>query len=187
METGRQALLKMIEERERGFLLENSRVVMKSSVENIDAGDYRIEKLSEGQSVELPRWVGEELVRLNLAEMTEEPFETELFRALSREKMMGLLQLSALPQDFYLRMRRRLSFLTQALSEGKVKREVADKLRAGSYDLIGMRLSKLLSLSSSSTQGSSLTDRLTPEEDAFFSVSQSLSKEWRAALLGSAT
>ena len=187
MEAGRQDLLKMIEERERGFLLENNRIVMKSSVENIEVGDYRIEKLGEGQSVDLPRWVAEELVSLNLAEMTEEPFEAELFRALSKEKMMGMLQLSGLPQDFYFRMRRRLSFLTQALSEGKVKREEVDRLRAGSYDLIGMRLSKLLSLSSSSSQGSSLTDKLTPEEDAFFSVSQSLSKEWRAALLGSAT
>jgi hypothetical protein len=177
----------MIEERERGFLLENSRVVMKSSVENIEVGDYRIEKLAEGQSVDLPRWVAEELVSLNLAEMTEEPFEAELFRALSREKMMGMLQLSTLPQDFYLRMKRRLSFLAQAVSEGRAKREEVDRLRTGSYDLIGMRLSKLLSLSSSSSQGTSLTDRLTPEEDAFFSVSQSLSKEWRAALLGSAT
>ena len=177
----------MIEEKERGFLLENSRVVMKSSVENIEVGDYRIEKLAEGQSVDLPRWVAEELVSLNLAEMTEEPFEAELFRALSREKMMGMLQLSTLPQDFYLRMKRRLSFLAQAVSEGRAKREEVDRLRTGSYDLIGMRLSKLLSLSSSSSQGTSLTDRLTPEEDAFFSVSQSLSKEWRAALLGSAT
>ena len=75
MEAGRQGLLKMIEERERGFLLENSRVIMKSSVENIEVGDYRIEKLAEGQSVELPRWVGEELVSLNLAVLNEEPFE----------------------------------------------------------------------------------------------------------------
>jgi hypothetical protein len=177
----------MIEERERGFLLENSRVIMKSLVENIEVGDYRIEKLAEGQSVDLPRWVAEELVSLNLAEMTEEPFEAELFRALSKEKMMGTLQLSNLPQDFYFRMRRRLSFLTQAVSEGKAKREEVDRVRAGSYDLIGMRLSKLLSLSSSSSQSSAMAERLTPEEDAFFSVSQSLSKEWRAALLGSAT
>jgi hypothetical protein len=49
---------------------------------------------------------------------------------------------------------------------------------------VGIRLSKLLSLSSSSAPGSALADKLTPEENSFFAISQSLSKEWRAGILG---
>lgn len=157
---------------------------MKASVENLDAGEYRIDSLAEGQSVELPRWVADELIELKLAESQEERFEDELSRALSREKMMGPLQLSTLPPDFYMRMRRKLASLTSGL--GNTKKEDFDKMKIACYDLIGMRLSKLLSLSSSSSQGSSLTDKLAPEEEAFFSVSQALSAEWRAALLGGA-
>ncbi|MDA4124300.1 MAG: hypothetical protein OK438_02430 [Thaumarchaeota archaeon] len=161
-----------------------AKVVMRSSLDNIDVGDFRIDGLKQGETVELPRWVAEELSSLSLAELAEEPFETEIFRAIGKEKMMGPLQLSALPQDFYLRMKRRLSLLGRAATDGKAKKEDLDRLKAGSYDLIGMRLSKLLSLSSSSTSVTSLADKLTPEESAFFTASQSVSKEWRAALLG---
>ncbi|MGP8125991.1 MAG: hypothetical protein ACLQEQ_09070 [Nitrososphaerales archaeon] len=186
MIAGPEGIRELFERKEREFMLAKSKVKMRSSVENLDAGDYRIGGLAEGQSVELPRWIAEELVDLKLAETQEERFEDEMSRALSKEKMMGPLQLSILPPDFYMRMRRRLVTLGGGGS-GEVKKEDFEKIRNACYDIIGMRLSKLLSLSSSSSQGSSLTDRLAPEEEAFFSVSQSLSKDWRAALLGGAT
>ena len=177
----------LMAQREREFLTGTTRVKMNSSVENLEVGDFTIAKLESGETAELPRWVAEELVASKLADDVEPPFEAEMFRALSKEKMMGPLQLSTLPEDFYPRMKRRLSFLGAALSEGRVKKEDLESFRAGGYDLIGIRLSKLLALSSSASQGSSLAERLTPEEETFFTVSQSLSREWRAALLGSAT
>ena len=162
-------------------------VRMRSSVENLDAGDYKIDSLSEGQSVELPRWVAEELLSLNLVEMSEEPFETEIFRALSKEKMMGPLQLSVLPEDFYLRMRRRVEYLAKASAEGRVSKGDYEKFRGVCYDLVGMRLSKLLSLSSSLTKVSDMGDRLTPEEKSFFTTARTFSEEWKSALLGVGT
>jgi hypothetical protein len=173
-----------LERRERDFMLTKTKIKMRSSVENLDAGDYRIETLAEGQTTELPRWVAEELTSLGLAEMNEEPFETEIFKALSKEKMMGPLQLSILPEDFYIRMRRRISYLEAASKEGKVRREELEKLKAVCYDLVGIRLSKLLSLSSTSTRASDMGDKLTPEEKGFFSKAQSSSIEWKTALLG---
>jgi len=175
----------LFEHKEREFMMAKSKVRMRSSLENLDAGDYRIESLGEGQTVELPRWITEELVALKLAEPLEERFEDEISRALSKEKLMGPLQLSILPPDFYMRMRRRLVSLS-AEAGGEMRKEDLEKLKSACYDIIGMRLSKLLSLSSSSAQGATFSDRLAPEEEAFFSVSQSLSREWRAALLGGA-
>ncbi len=180
----RETMRDLFEQREREFMLAKTRVKMRSSMENTDAGDYRIETLSEGQSTELPRWMAEELVSLNLAEVPEEPFETEIFRALSKEKMMGPLQLSVLPEDFYLRMRRRVDRIGKSAREGKVRKEEYDKLRAVCYDLVGMRLSKLLALSSSLTKASDMGERLTPEEKAFFLQAQSVSNEWKTALMG---
>ena len=174
----------VLEDRERDFLLSKTRVTLKSSLENIDVGDYKLDEMKAGESVELPRWIAEELVRINLAEALEEPFETEIVKALSREKMMGPLQLSPLPGDFYVRMHRRLAYLGVAAKEGRVRREEHERVRASSYDLIGMRLSKLLSLSSTSASAASLGDKLTPEEKAFFSESQASSREWREAMLG---
>ena len=174
----------IISRRERDYLLAKTKVKMRTSLENIELGDYSIASFNEGQVVEVPRWIGEELVALKLAEPQEEQFEGEVYRALSREKMMGPLQLPPLPGEFYMRMRRRLSVLESEVSGGAVKREDLDRLRSSCYDLVGMRLSKLLSLSSSSSPSAALSDKLTPEEAAFFSLSQSLSREWKDALLG---
>ena len=176
----------MLERREREYLLGITRARMRSSVENLDVGDFHIERLSEGETAELPRWVADELVTQGMAEPTETPFENEIFSAISKEKMMGPLQLSTLTQDFYVRMRRRLGSLGSGVAEGRSKKEDLERLRAVCYDLVGIRLSKLLALSSSSTPASSLVDRLTPEEAEFFAISQSLSKEWKAGLLGGA-
>ena len=178
------SLRQMIERREREYLLGTTRARMRSSVENLDVGDFHIEKLSEGDSVELPRWVADELVGQGMAEPAETPFESEIFSALGKEKMMGPLQLSGLPPDFYVKMRRKLGALSAGVAEGKTRREDFDRLRGVCYDLVGIRLSKLLSLSSSSTPASTLAERLTPEEAEFFALSQSLSKEWKAGLLG---
>ncbi|MDG6991152.1 MAG: hypothetical protein JRM99_06995 [Nitrososphaerota archaeon] len=178
------ALRQMLERREREYLLGSARARMKSSIENIAVGDFRIEKLVEGDTVELPRWVLDELAEQGMAEAVETPFESEVFSALSREKMMGPLQLSGLPPDFYVKMRRRLGGMASRAAEGKVRKEDLDRLRGVCYDLVGIRLSKLLSLSSSSAPASTLSDKLTPEENSFFAISQSLSKEWKAGLLG---
>ncbi len=178
------ALRQILERREREYLLGTARTKMRSSVENLDVGDFHIEKLSEGESIDLPRWVADELVAQGMAETTEPAFENEIFNALSKEKMMGPLQLSVLPPDFYVRMRRRLGVLGAGVAEGKARREDLDRMKGVCYDLVGIRLSKLLSLSSSSAPASSLAEKLTPEESSFFTISQSLSKEWRTGLLG---
>jgi GINS complex protein len=178
------ALRQMLERREREYLLGTARARMRSSVENLDVGDFHIERLGEGESVDLPRWVADELVAQGMADASDPPFENEIFNALSKEKMMGPLQLSSLSPDFYVRMRRRLVTLASGVAAGKSKKEDFERMRAVCYDLVGIRLSKLLSLSSSSTPASTLAERLTPEEGSFFAITQSLSKEWKSALLG---
>jgi len=174
----------MLERREREYLLGKAKVTMRSDVENLDIGDFRIDRLAAGEMAELPRWVADELEGLGMVDGAEEPFEIEIYKALSKEKMMGPTQLSSLPPDFYIKMKRRLDRLSAWAAEGRSRREDVEKLRASSYDLIGMRLSKLLSLSSSSTPVSVLADRLTPEEKSYFEMSQTMSKEWKQALLG---
>jgi GINS complex protein len=178
------ALRQMLERREREYLLGTARAKMRSSVENLEVGDLHVEMLSQGETVDLPRWVADELVVQGMADVMEPLFENELFNALSKEKMMGPLQLSGLPPDFYVRMRRRLGTLATGVAEGRSKKEDFERMKAVCYDLVGIRLSKLLSLSSSSTPASTLAERLTPEEASFFALSQSLSKEWKAGLLG---
>jgi len=174
---------RMFEQREREFLIAPVGVTMKSSIEQIEVGDLVLAKAKEGERVELPRWVAEELVESGIAELQEEPFDVEIFKALTREKMLASPQLSPLEASFYVRMRRRLAVIKAGVEKGKYRREDYEKLRMASYDLIGRRLSKLLSISSS-TSVKTITDRITPEEKAFFTVSSSISASWKTALLG---
>ncbi|HUH99907.1 MAG TPA: hypothetical protein VLY65_02590 [Nitrososphaerales archaeon] len=174
---------RMFEQREREFLVSPIRVTMKTSTEQIEVGDLLLAKAKEGERMELPRWVAEELVDLGLAELQEEPFDVEIFKALTREKMLASPQLSPLEPNFYIRMRRRLAVIKAGVEKGKYRREDYEKLRMASYDLIGRRLSKLLSISSSASV-KTITDRITPEEKAFFTMSSSISASWKTALLG---
>ena len=174
---------KIFEQREREFLLAPVRATMKTSTDEIEVGDMLLKKANEGERVELPRWVAEELVELGLAEVQEETFEVEIFKALTREKILASPQLSPLEPNFYIRMRRRLAAVKVGVERGKYRREDYEKLRTTSYDLIGRRLSKLLSMSSSASV-KTIADRITPEEKAFFSMSSSISAAWKSALLG---
>jgi len=176
-------IAKIFEEREREFLLSPVRVTMKTSTEEIEVGDLVLAKAKEGERVEMPRWVAEELVDLELAETQEESFEVEIFKALTREKILASLQLSPLEPTFYIRMRRRLAAVRAGMERGKYRREDYEKLKMTSYDLIGRRLSKLLSMSSSANV-STIADRITPEEKEFFSMCSSMSAGWKKALLG---
>jgi len=174
---------KIFEQREREFLLAPVRVTMKTSTDEIEVGDLLLKKSNEGERLELPRWVAEELMELGLGELQEEAFEVEIFKALTREKILASPQLSPLEPNFYIRMRRRLAAVKVGAERGKYRREDYDKLRTTSYDLIGRRLSKLLSMSSSASV-KTIADRITPEEKAFFTMSSSISAAWKSALLG---
>jgi hypothetical protein len=183
LDTAGKAITELFERREREFLLSPVRVIVRSSVEQLEVGDMTIDRMKEGETVELPRWVAEELAELSLAEVQEEAFEVEIFKALTREKMLGAQQLSALQPNFYLKMRRRLAAVKSGAETGKYRREDYDKLKTTSYDLIGRRLSKLLSVSSSASL-QTIGDKITPEEKEFFASSRSQSEEWKRSLLG---
>jgi hypothetical protein len=177
------SVAKIFEQREREFLLSPVRVTMKSATEQMEVGDMIVSKTKEGERVEVPRWVAEELVGLDLAELQEEPFDVEIFKALTREKILAPPMVSPLEPNFYIRMRRRLAAVRAGVEKGRYRREDYEKLRTASYDLIGRRLSKLLSMSSSASV-STIAERITPEEKVFFSLSASLSTSWKRALLG---
>lgn len=179
-----ETIKELFDQRERDFMLSPVRVTMNAQLEKIEVGDFRMNSAAQGQTLQLPRWVAEELAELRLCDLEEEPFEVEMLKSLTREKMLGSPQLSSLQPDFYLRMRRRLKLVREGVEAGKYGREEYDRLKANCYDLIGRRLSKLLSLSSSASTLETISDRLTQEERSFLTSTQSLSKEWRRALLG---
>jgi hypothetical protein len=183
VDTTGKVISELFAQREREFLLSPVRILLKSPLEEMEIGEITLGRLKQGEAAEVPRWIAEELVVINVAEIQEEPFESEIFKALTREKMLGASQLSPLQTNFYIRMRRRLLELKAGSETGKYRREDSERLKATCYDLIGRRLSKLLSISSSASL-QTIGDKITPEEKVFFISSRSFSEEWKNALLG---
>lgn len=174
----------ILKQAEIEFLLTNIRVSVKKAIDKIEAGSLVLSDLKQDQTIEIPRWAAEELEKEGVVEVVEEPFEVEVFKALSKEKLLGSLQLSKLPYNFYMRMRRYLILMSDKLRENKIRNEDYQKLKVSCYDLVSIRIGKLLSLANSSINPTELSEKVTAEELIFFKSIQELAGKWKKTMLG---
>ena len=98
-----QPVLQSIRDREFSYLLSSTRLRVKQKIPKIDIGSIHLESMNEGDAVDLPRWIAEVLINMDVCESQEESFASEVFKAVTREKIAGPDQLSTLRPDFYLR------------------------------------------------------------------------------------
>lgn len=166
--------LQSIRDREFAYLLSSTRLKVKQKTSRIDVGSVHLDPMNEGDVVDLPRWVAEVLLKLDICESQEESFASEVFKAVTREKIAGPEQLSPLRQDFYLKIRRHLSLNSKLGSSSE-----ADKTRTLIYDLIALRLRKILSVASSLSPPIDIREKLTPEEYQIFDSVYVMLRSWR--------
>ncbi len=171
------SVLEIIRDREFAYLLASTRLKVKQKIPKIDIGSIHLEPLNEGDAVDLPRWVAEVLIRLDICESQEESFASEVFKAVTREKIAGVDQLSTLRPDFYLKIRRNLAF-ANATKPSTVPE--VEKTRILIYDLIALRLRKILAIAASLSPPTDIRDKLTPEEYQIFDSVYSLLQSWRS-------
>ena len=173
-----QPVVQSIRDREFSYLLSNTRLRVKQKIPKVDIGSIHLEPMNEGEAVDLPRWIGEILIDMDLCESQEESFASEVFKAVTREKIAGPDQLSTLRQDFYLRIRRHLAFATDARKLASNLEN--EKTRALIYDLMALRLRKILGIAASLSPPTDLRSKLTPEEYQIFESVYSLLQSWRS-------
>ncbi|MCD6511116.1 MAG: hypothetical protein J7K45_00790 [Thaumarchaeota archaeon] len=90
-----------------GLMLSTVKVEIKGDVPPVSLPN--LEKgLKEGSVVDLPFWLAEILRDEGFAELRDLDLSTELFKALSRERLQGEFQLSTLDPLFLTRLRREL-------------------------------------------------------------------------------
>ena len=111
-----QPVIQSIRDREFAYLLSGTRLRVKQKFSRIDIGSIHLDPMNEGDSLDLPRWVAEVLVDMNICESQEESFSSEVFKAVTREKIAGSDQLSTLRPDFYLKIRRHLNYASGSAS-----------------------------------------------------------------------
>ena len=84
-----QPVIQSIRDREFAYLLSGTRLRVKQKFSRIDIGSIHLDPMNEGDSIDLPRWVAEVLVDMNICENQEESFSSEVFKAVTREKIAG--------------------------------------------------------------------------------------------------
>lgn len=176
-----QPVIRAIRDREFSYLLMGTRLRIKQKTPRIDIGSIHLEPMSEGDTIDLPRWIAEVLIQMGVCESQEENFSSEVFKAVTREKIAGSEQLSTLRPDFYLRIRRQLSFSTEGAKPSNYSD--LEKTRTLVYDLVALRVRKILSIAISLSPPTDIKEKLTPEEYQIFDSVYSLLQSWRGIVM----
>ncbi|MCP8310001.1 MAG: DNA replication complex GINS family protein [Candidatus Methylarchaceae archaeon HK01M] len=169
---------------EAGFLLVPVKAVMKQGLPPIEIGSVSQPETNEGDIIEVPRWVAEVMVQMDFAEIQEESFDVELFKALSRECMQDSSQPSTLKSDFYHRIRRQITLKKSMMEIDSSLKGEYEKFLAKAYDLIALRTSKLSNLACLPSLSPDLEKKLTSEEKKLFESIHSLVEDWKKSILG---
>jgi hypothetical protein len=177
------SIVGFLKDYEAGFLLMPVKVIIKQDLPRIDVGSVNLPEVHEGDVIEVPRWVADIMVKMGFAEIQEESIDLDLFKALSREKMQDPSQISTLKGDFYPRMKIQIKSMKSMMERDESLKEAYEKFSSSAYDLIALRMSKLLYLAGSSSLSPDLERKIAPEEKVLFEIIRSTIEDWRKAIL----
>jgi len=140
-----------------GYRLKDTKVTINQDFKFGVAG-VKIEG-TQGDTNNMPQWVGKILSDNNLGVMDTPDMITELKQALSKEKMVGEYQISTLDPHFYIKLRESMKVLN---------RDDFDKVESMMLELFRMRRGKLVKMADSIKLNSELYNKLTVEENVFY-------------------
>ncbi len=183
MSSRTNSVLDSIKDREFAYLLSGTRLKILQNTAKLDVGSIHLENMNQGDVVEVPRWIAEILVGMGVAESQEESFASEVFKAVNREKMAGDNQIATLRPDFYLKIRRHLASSSSTGSMKPTDLAELERTRTLIYDLVALRLRKILSVSFALSPPTDIKEKLTPEEYQIFDKVYELLQSWRRAIM----
>jgi DNA replication factor GINS len=181
LESVDKSIVSFVQDRLIKSELENVKILFKQELPNISTASLKIEESKEGDLIEVPRWVAEVLMELGFAEIQEESFEVELLQTLSRERIQSSNHLSAMTNEFHVKLKRYLDFIDRKNKLGKSKVDYEESY-LHAHDLITLRIAKILPL----TVGEytpELIKKLTPEEIKLFNMVRDIVQQWKSVVL----
>jgi len=156
-----------------GYLLKDAKFTVNQDFKFNVAG-VKIEG-TQGDTNNMPQWVGKILSDNNLGIMHSPDMITELKQALSKEKMVGEYQLSTLDPHFYIKLKESMKVLN---------RDDFDKVESMKLELFRMRRGKLVKMADSIKLNSELYNKLTVEETVFYKTIYDNSIEFERQITG---
>ena len=156
-----------------GYRLKDAKVTVNQDFKFNVAG-VKIEG-TQGDTNNMPQWVGKILSDNNLGVMDTPDMITELKQALSKEKMVGEYQISTLDPHFYIKLRESMKELNH---------DDFDKVESMMLELFRMRRGKLVKMADSIKLNSELYSKLTVEENVFYKTIYDNSVEFERQITG---
>jgi DNA replication factor GINS len=156
-----------------GYRLKDAKVTVNQDFKYNVAG-VKIEG-TQGDTNNMPQWVGKILSDNNLGVMDTPDMITELKQALSKEKMVGEYQISTLDPHFYIKLRESMK---------ELNRDDFDKVESMMLELFRMRRGKLVKMADSIKLNSELYSKLTVEENVFYKTIYDNSIEFERQITG---
>jgi DNA replication factor GINS len=156
-----------------GYMTEEVKVRFKKDVK-VNIFNISVDA-KENDTQTVPRWLANILQENGLAEVQGQDMGVDLLRALSRERIAGSEQLSALKSDFYIRLH---DFIRNKTG---MERE---KLNVSMQDIVLLRLSKITHFARSAPLTPDLEQKLTYEEKTLFQLIHKASKDFKECVLG---
>lgn len=134
--------------------------------------------LSRGQEVDLPRWLGEVLLRLNYVELRQQVLSIDdVSKYLMSEKGLSKSSLTKLREDFYYQIKELLSKSRSSLISVDSAIGVI-RLESNIRDLIRLRVNKIVSIALLGAKVDKFEDNLTSEELLLFRLLNELINSW---------
>jgi len=161
------------------------RVVAHKNHPKIELVGLTIGPLKEGESYELPLWVALELGRRGITRVVDDCIldPSKLHKIHWREKMQSPSSLSALPQDFYPKLRLLISELRARADEGPEGAREYVKVLNYSKDIVNCRVRKVVSMALARVEPTRALRNLTVEERMLYEEVRRLVEEWRRRIL----
>jgi len=160
------------------FSFENMpvRIIATRNIPKIKTPGITIKETQEGRDQTLPLWVAWELIREGMAQLIDESITDDEWTQIHyRERFQPVGKLSALPDDFYMKVYLRF------LEEKKAGKSV-ERIRARFRDIVESRLGKLTRISSAEAELQGRT--LQPEEEILYDELHRLISKWRQEMRG---
>jgi predicted DNA-binding antitoxin AbrB/MazE fold protein len=173
--------------RDADFVFENTpiKIVANRDSPEIDLPGVKVGPFKEGKEYEVRFWIAQELKKSGIAHIREEePLDLKMLNKIQwKEGFQTAQRVTALPEDFYPKLRRYLEELNEEAIKKPEARENYEKAKKLADDITRTRLKKIVSLASAPTQTRQILGNLTEEELILYNHLHNIIGKWRNRIL----
>jgi len=181
------SLKPLISIRDADFEFENApvKIVASRNCPEIELVGLKVGPFEEGREYEVRFWVARELEKAGIGRFREEELldAVKLHKIHWKERVQSVTQVSALPENFYPKLRRYLASLKEKAMKNAEKMREYEKTVKLSRDIVDVRLKKIVSLSSFSAKTDQVLENLTKEERILHDRLHQIISGWRSNIL----